>query len=334
MRQYQEGYQEGSTELRRLGAQLRALREAQGLSYDDVTSATHMRCHVVKSIEDGTIEDSMALIYSRGFIKTYCMYLMASDLWRKYSMGIPTTDDSEEDGAEETENPIEIKHPTAIFRRSSIIWVYMILIVAIAGAAYLLWSQHQEPMPTPDPFPPIDDPRFQASLDAVQSGDVVVMAVSGDSVSGDAVSSDILPIPVPRSDDSASSLDNRPIGSGDLSWMDETSASMRPVVEIPQSVDRTLLIEITGSNNRLVVEQGGKVLTKRTLGIGGRRNYEVSSDTKVTLSAGNKARVVWFGKRYDSIGSDNSSIVLTFHPDGKVTLEKGKSPHFARPGNN
>ena len=333
MRQDQTGSREGSAELRRLGAQLKALREAQGLSYDDVTSATHMRCHVVKSIEDGTIEDSMALIYSRGFIKTYCMYLMASDLWRKYSTGIPTSDDSEEDNDEETENPVEIKHPTAIFRRSSIIWVYIILITAIAGAAYLLWRQHQEAPPIPEPFP-IGEQRYPASLDAAQSGDTAVMTISGDNISGDAVSVDILPIPAPRSEDSALTSDNRPVASGDLSWMDETSPSMGPLPEIPQFADKTLLIEITGSNNRLQVERDGKVLTKRTLGIGGRRTYEVTSDTRVTLSAGNKARVVWFGKRYDSIGSDNSSIVLMFHPDGTVTLEKGKSPHFARPGNN
>ena len=332
MRQDRAGSQEGNTELRRLGAQLRALREAQGLSYDDVTSATHMRCHVVKSIEDGTIEDSMALIYSRGFIKTYCMYLMASDLWKKYSMGVPTSDDSEECNAEEIENPIEIKHPTAIFRRSSIIWVYIILVAAIAGAAYLLWAQHQESPPMPGPFP--IGPFSQTSLDAVRSIDIIPAEVSGDTVSGDAVSADILPIPVPRSPDSPLSTDNPATIPGNSSWMDETSVSARPVVVIPQSVDRTLLIEITGSNNRLEVEQGGKILTRRTLGIGGRRTYEVTSDTKVTLRAGNKARVVWFGKRYDSIGSDNSEIVLTFHPNGTVTLGKGKSPHFARPGNN
>ncbi|MDR0764538.1 MAG: helix-turn-helix domain-containing protein [Synergistaceae bacterium] len=325
MRQNHAGSREGGNELRRLGAQLRALREAQGLSYDDVTSATHMRCHVVKSIEDGTIEDSMAPIYLRGFVKTYCMYLMASDLWRKYSMGIPTADDSEEDDAEETENPIEIKHQTAIFRRSSIIWVYIILVAAVAGAAYLLWRQYQEPPVIPDPFP-MEEPRSAAGIGAVQSGD----NVSGDAVSPDIF--DILPIPVPRSGDGAPSPDNRAIVPGDLSWMDETSVSARPVVEIPRSLDRTLLIEITGSNNSIVVERDGKVLTKRILGIGNRRSYNVSSDTRVTLGEGNKARVVWFGKRYDSIGSDNSRIILTFHPDGTVTLEEGKSPHFAGPG--
>ncbi|MDR3166105.1 MAG: helix-turn-helix domain-containing protein [Synergistaceae bacterium] len=338
MRQDQTESQEDGTELRRLGAQLKALREAQGLSYDDVTSATHMRCHVVKSIEDGTIGNSMALIYLRGFIKTYCTYLMASDLWQKYSMGMGVSvlsipDDSEDAGMDGIKTPIEIKHPTAIFRRSSIIWVYIILVAAVAGAAYLLWRQYQEPPRILEPFP-IGEQHHASSLDAVQSGDTLAVLVSGDNVSKDASSSDILSIPAPRSTDSASSADARVIASGDLSWMDETSVSARPVVEIPQAADKTLLIEITGSNNRLVVERGGKVLTRRTLGIGSRRSYMVSSDTKVTLSAGNKARVVWLGRRYDSVGSDNSSIVLTFHPNGTVTVEKGKSPHFARPGNN
>jgi hypothetical protein len=111
--------------------------------------------------------------------------------------------------------------------------------------------------------------------------------------------------------------------------MNETSAHANPVVELPQFVDRTLLIEITGSNNKLSVERDGKVVTRRTLGIGGRRSYEATSDIKVTVSSGNKARVTWFGKRYDSIGSDNTAISLIFHPDGSVTLVSGKSPHFA-----
>jgi hypothetical protein len=132
-----------------------------------------------------------------------------------------------------------------------------------------------------------------------------------------------------RSPDTALSRDGISVASGDLSWMYDTSASVRAMAELPQLIDRNLLIEITGSNNRLTVAQGGKVVTRRTLGIGGRRSYEVTSDVRVTLSSGNKARVTWLGKRYESIGSDNSTITLTFHPDGSVALVSGRSPHFA-----
>jgi hypothetical protein len=71
-------------------------------------------------------------------------------------------------------------------------------------------------------------------------------------------------------------------------------------------------------------------VTRRTLGIGGRRTYTVSSDTRVTFGAGNRARVTWYGQRYDPIGSDNTGLVLIFHSDGSVTRESGNSPHFTR----
>jgi cytoskeletal protein RodZ len=337
MRRDNTGQGSNSSELVKLGAQLKALREAQSLSYEDVASATHVRPHVIQSIEHGTIEETVASVYARGFIKTYCEYLMASDLWRKYSLGIPSTDDSGEVNTDESEEPIEIKHPTSMFRRSSIIWFYMILVIAVLGAAYLLWSQSRQPGGVEGTFPIRLQPTNADVLDIprVASGDENVLESSEDLAanivltSGDFSSVDILPIPSPRSDEPAVSLDSRTIPPGDISWMDETETSARTVAVLPHFVDRTLLIEITGSNNKLTVEQKGKVVTRRTLGLGGRRSYDILSETAVTLSSGNKARVTWFGKRYDSVGSDNTSIKLIFFPDGTVTLVRGKSPHFA-----
>jgi transcriptional regulator with XRE-family HTH domain len=313
---------EDAAEIRRLGGMLKALREAQGLTYDDVSLATHVRPYIIQAIENGTIGDVSAPVYARGFIKTYCEYLMASDLWKKYSQGKLSQNDSGEPETEDDEKSVDIQHPTPIFRRSSIVWVYIILVMAVSGAAYLLWSQRRESGARNDPFF-MRFPRA-ASFD--------IPAISGDAghiAPDDAESAEILPIPAPRSSDAAVSHDGATVVSGDLSWMYETSASARPMAELPQLIDRTLLIEITGSNNRLTVAQGGKVVTRRTLGIGGRRSYDVTSDVKVTLSSGNKARVTWFGKRYESIGSDNSALTLTFYPDGSVDLISGRSPHFA-----
>jgi len=315
--------------MRKLGTQLKALREAQGLSYDDVASATHVRPHVIKSMENGTIEDAVAPVYARGFLKTYCEYLMAADLWRKYSLGIPQAEESEDGITEEVEEQIEIKHTTPMFRRSSIIWVYVILVIAIMGAAYLLWSQSRLPGGMNGIFP-LNRPAASTDISEntiVISEDETITALL---LSGDIVSGEIPSIPVPLSGDTAVSPDSRAIQPGDLSWMDGTSAQVAPVVEIPQFVDRTLLIEITGSNTRLRVDQDGKWVTQRTFGIGGRRAYDVNTDTRVRINAGNRARVTWFGQRYDSIGSDNRDIELIFHPDGSVTLVSGNSPHFTR----
>jgi transcriptional regulator with XRE-family HTH domain len=319
---------------KKLGGMLRALREAQGLTYDDVSLATHMRPHIIQAIENGTIGNVQPQVYARSFIKTYCEYLMASDLWKKYSQGKLSHDDSGEPEIDEEEESVDIRHPTPIFRRPSIVWVYIILVMAVAGAAYLLWSQRRESGGQEDAFflrfPQEASPDMSV-VSAVPGGDPSAI-VSGDAelaASGDAGSMEILPIPVPRSPDALTSRDREAVVSGDLSWMYETSASGGSMAELPLLIDRTLLIEITGSNNKLTVTQGGKVVTRRTLGLGGRRSYDAASDVKVTLSSGTKARVTWFGKRYESIGSDNSAITLIFHPDGSVDLVSGKSPHFA-----
>jgi transcriptional regulator with XRE-family HTH domain len=320
-----------SSETKRLGEMLKALREAQGLTYDDVSLATHVRPHIIRAIENGDVENISAPVYARGFIKTYCEYLMAIDLWKKYSQGKLSQDDSVDIRAEDDEEPVDIQHPTPIFRRSSIVWVYIILVMAVTGAAYLLWSQRRDSGVTDESFI-LRFPRTASSDISAVSGDGYSAVISGDVefvASEDAAFFEILPIPSLRSSDLSVSGDGTSVASGDLSWMYETSASVRPFAELPQIFDRTLLIEITGSNNRLTVTRGGRVVTRRTLGIGGRRSYEVTSDVKVTLSSGSKARVTWFGKRYESLGSDDSPITLTFHPDGSVTHVSGNSPHFA-----
>jgi hypothetical protein len=320
-----ESRNEDGAEIKRLGGMLKALREAQGLTYDDVSLATHMRPHIIQAMENGTIESVSAPVYARGFIKTYCEYLMASDLWKKYSQGGLSQDDSAESGSDDEEESVDIQHPTPIFRRSSIVWVYIILVMAVTGAAYLLWSQRRESSVREDPF----FLRFPQTVSLDVSAVLPVSDDTGYAASEDGNFTEILPIPVPRSPDTPVSRDGDSAVSGDLSWMYATSASDRPLAELPNFIDRTLLIEITGSNNKLTVTQGGKVVTRRTLGIGGRRSYDVTGDVRVTLSSGNKARVTWFGKRYENIGSDNSAITLVFRPDGSVDLLSGKSPHFA-----
>ena len=328
MRQNNQGRESNLSEMRKLGAQLRALREAQGLSYEDVAAVTHVRPHVIKSMENGTIEETVPPVYARGFMKTYCEYLMAGDLWRKYCLGIPQSDESEDESTEEAQvEKIEIKHPTPIFRRSSIIWVYIILVVAVIGAAYLLWSQSRQPGGTNGSFP-LNQPS--ASVDIAEN---IIIIPEDETISA---SPDISSTTVPLPEDAATSPDTAVIPPGDLSWMEETSTTPTPVTEIPQPVqlaDRTLLIEITGSNTQLIVEQGGTWVTRRLqpgLAMGSRRTYTVDSDTSVTLGAGNRARVTWAGQRYDSIGSDNQELILIFHPDGNVTLVSGNSPHFRR----
>lgn len=89
-----------------------------------------------------------------------------------------------------------------------------------------------------------------------------------------------------------------------------------------------MLIDITGPRNRLTVEQNEKFLTKRNLVAGDKRSYDINRATVVTLASGNAADITWFGKKYQGAGVGKGPLTLRFHPDGRVDVLKGRSPHF------
>ncbi|MDR1917226.1 MAG: helix-turn-helix domain-containing protein [Synergistaceae bacterium] len=337
----QEQVDEGSADLKRLGVQLRSLREAQKFSLEDVSNMTHVRPHLLQAIEEGRLEKITAPVYMRGFVKTYCEYLMADDLWKRFNHLLPSPEDSGMLNTDNSNSSVDIQHPTPMFRRSSIIWVYIILVIAVLGAAYLLWNQHNDPDQTLEAFFLKQPETMSGDVEAILP--VTVSADTAQTVSGELIAQPVSAEPPSQfvrvvspeikelapKDVSAQST-GLTVSSFDMSWMDmPVSASARPVVELPQIQDRKLFVEITGSNNRLAVERDNKMVTRRTLGAGSRRTYDVYKDTRVTLSVGNKARITWQGKRYDSIGGDANPVSLIFRPDGSVTVEDGNVPHFA-----
>ena len=331
---------ESMTDIGKLGEQLRELREAQGLSYDDVSNSTRVRPHMLRAIEEGRIEEVAAPVYARGFVKTYCEYLLADDLWRKYNscLFMPDTDVVSPSRKAESDSQVEINHSTPVFRRSSIIWVYVVLVIAVLGAAFLLWSQQREGGGGVG-FPlRIQEPRQGTSQDASASDDARAPNGSRAPVSPDAVSADsaVRPNPLPVSaggasrDNAAGSIAGA--SSGDLSWMDEAASGAliagRSVDGRVVQADRKLFIKITGRQNRLVVRQGGENLTRRTLSAGDVRSYDVTVETEVSFSVGSAADITWFGKDYNGVGSEKNPISMVFYPDGGVRVITGISPYF------
>jgi transcriptional regulator with XRE-family HTH domain len=265
-----EDHWDGTADIAELGGQLKALREAQGLSYEDVANTTRVRPHMLKAIEDGTIEQIAAPVYARGFVKTYCECLLADDLWRKYSKRLksPDTIKPAEEGVS-----VDINHPTPMFRRSSIIWVYVLLVFAVIGAAFLLWSQQKDREGFEHGF----FLRIQ-DMEGTVSPDAGVSAVP--SVIAGATSRDLAAVPIPRASMSRDAAAGAMSGdlslvSADLSWMgiDITAISGGPrVPTVRQMASRQeLLIEIKGKKTRLVVNQGGKNVTTRELTAGDSR---------------------------------------------------------------
>jgi hypothetical protein len=315
------------TDIGKLGEQLRELREAQGLSYDDVAKSTRVRPHMLQAIEEGRIEEVAAPIYARGFVKTYCEYLLADDLWRKYNgcLFMPDTDAVGPPSKPEPDSQVEINHSTPVFRRSSIIWVYIVLVTAVLGAAFLLWNQQREGgsnlvFPLRETIP-----RKSVSEDEPASADAGARAPERGLI---LVSSDaaVRPRPSPVSADGVSP-DNPAnsaarASSGDLSWMDGAAD------DAGIAIDRKLFIKITGGRNRLIVNQGGENLTRRTLSAGDVRSYDVIMETVVSLSMGSAADITWLGKNYEGIGSGKNPISMVFYPDGEARVRAGASPYF------
>lgn len=320
-------------ELIKLGEQLRDLREAQGLTYEDVATETHVRPHILKAIEEGRIGDFAAPVYVRGFTKTYCEHLMADDLWKKYIQHLPTSDAPKvKKGTLHASTAIN--HPTPIFRRSSIIWVYLVLTFAVMAAAFLLWNQHSNPDQLGNGF-------FLKNTQEGGNGGATAI-VSQDEADGreealtPIVDGGALPAETTGSADLTAAAQSGDGGSVDLSWLDGAQTAQPSADEQAlqaQIPDGTLLIEMRRPA-RLTVQQGGSVVTRRSMTAEGEhasRTYQVSSATSVNLSIGDAADISWYGRKYAPIGSDGGPLSLVFHPDGRVQVTEGHSSYF---GNN
>lgn len=320
-----------------LGAQMRELREAQGLTHEDVSTATHVRPHILRAIEEGRVgADVAAPVYMRGFIKTYCTYLEAEDLWKKYSQRLQSiaamTPNDDDQGAS------DYTTPRPMFRRSSIVWVYFVIVIAVLGALYMLWSQRRDGGGSDEGF------FLRSTAERTQSVSEDIKA-SDDGAANNTVEQIAAPVEDAVSNDSANDVPTVPQDgaiasvsvnveqdrSVDLSWLEGSQApSYSAVPDMASSSyqpDQKLLIETTRPV-RLTVQQGGEILTRRNMPAGGVRSYDVTVATPVTLSAGGAAEITWYGSKYTPIGSGDEPLALTFFPDGKVQVDSGETPHF------
>ena len=70
----QKGYMESAEALESSGNYLKATRESQGLSLNEVAQATRIREAVLRALEEGKYED-LPHLYVKGFLRAYAGYL-------------------------------------------------------------------------------------------------------------------------------------------------------------------------------------------------------------------------------------------------------------------
>ena len=318
------GRRDGETrgeDLVALGRMLRELRIGQGFSLEDVERSIRVRVPFLKGIEEGRYEGMPDRVYVRGFVRTYCEFLHASDLWGRFERFL-----------QDEETPIppsgvlgSCTAPRKVFRRTSRLWVYLILLAALGAAGYLIWQQRAEvrsaldnaaisqpEVLSPTPPPPTPAPTVTPLSGAVSSGEpsIPTAPVSSGPAAGDGAA---------------------PQAPLDLSWMDRQSpdrtpagASVPPVASTPVSGEAvptgSLVLEARKVCWVKVSEKSGKVLFQGLLQQGESRTFQSSSVLRVRLGNGGATALRSGSQVLDPAGRPGIPVTLYLLPDG--TLQK------------
>lgn len=281
-----------------LGRTLRDLREAQSISLDEASNATKIQKKYLHNIEEGRLDDLPKGPYCRSFLRQYCGYLNASDLWGKYDALTKNTGKPLGSAIKNEEDAPCAVSP-GVFKKSSRLWIYAIIIISLSAAVGITLSYRGE--------------ITSRSTNPLEGG-TAPAAEQGDAASSDAAEA--------VSDDSPVSVD--------LGWMDgkapvepvktqEISKDVQPAAPV---VKKTPVVKITPSGVVWVkASLGGKVIYEGLLKTNDVREYSPTEKTPLRLRYGNPAKtgVSWFGSETAPIGKDAKPITRYYWYDGEVT---------------
>lgn len=295
--------------IRELGEQLKSIREAQGLFLDTISDITKIQKRYLQAIEEGDISKLPKGPYVRGFIRQYCEFLNAMDLWDSYDAL------TQSPAAQETSEPERdyIAAPR-IFRASSHWWIYLIVLVSLASAGWITWHYRGE-----------------------------ITGISTSPVGGGtaAVSKDRRETEAAAPGDTALSADGA--ASVDLSWMDgrpaakpadsTTDAAQTTAASSPEPAANTAAREsVPTAKNVLRIEATASVWLSVTSGEQSLYRGTIKSGESKTFTVGGKAvrvrygnpagaAVTWNGTRESQLGPAAKPLTRVYHPDGRVTGE-------------
>lgn len=286
-----------------LGKKLAELRDAQGLSLEDAREATKIQTKHLAAIEAGELEELPKGPFRRSFVKQYCEYLSAPDLWERYDKIISkATPPLHIYGNKKDEEASYIGNPK-VFRQSSHLFIYVVVMLCLAAAAWVTWQYRGEIIT--DATNPIEG----GTVTARKSDDVAAVVESADKVQ----SADV---PAPAA------------ASVDLGWMDgkppvraaAASAEPKPVAA-PAPVEKVPVVKVT---SRGVVwikfSIGNEVFFQGTLKKGESREFSPRKDVPLRVRYGNPAEssVSWNGTQKYA-GSSSKPVTRYYWYDGRVT---------------
>lgn len=296
--------------LRELGQRLAGIREAQGLSIDEISFHTKIQKRYLTAIEEGELDKLPKGPYVRSFIRQYCDYLSVMDMWQTYD-ALTKAETSASLVSLGTEQ--DYSSPPRVFKPTSYWWVYLLVILSLTAAGWITWQYRGD-------LGNIATSQIDGGTAPITAGRDTNAAASADQ-------------PV-RSDDgavAAAAVTATPLPSTDLSWMDgntaprptapqPTTPAPAPVVPAP-AARGTLAISATG-NVWLRVSRDSQLLYQGTIRSGESQSYPVTDAQKpIRVRYGNPANAIvsWNGKTENPLGGSSKPLTRYYWPDGRVT---------------
>lgn len=329
--------------IRELGEKLRDIREAHGLSIAMIADITKIQKRYLIAIEEGELSKLPKGPYMRGFIRQYCEFLSARDLWNSYAALTPPQMAQSVQQTGDTEQ--DYIAPPKVFKTSAQWWIYLVVIISLAAAGWITWNYRGEI--TGISTSPINGGTAVASQDRQTSAAVpsVDTAVSGN----DAVSVDLnwmdgrsaspaastttpsmgqTAIP-PATPVVISSADQPVTPSVDQAATPAATPPVEPGTTTPPVATATAVAVPTAKNTLhiraianvwLSVSSGGQSLYSGTLRSGESKSFTIANKA-VRVRYGNPAGAVvsWNGATANPLQSSSSPVSRTYHPGGAIT---------------
>ncbi len=292
-------------QIKELGSRLRSLREAQGLSIADVSDSTKIQKHYLTAIEEGDLGLLPKGPYVRSFVKQYCEYLSAGDLWKSYDALT-----AKQKKAGQAIIPKEDKHYSdsrQVFRTKSFIWLYLLIALSLAAAGWITWQYRGE--------------IAGVATSPIDGGTTVSVTEHHPDENADVSSADVAPAPA-----AAVSGDQEV----DLSWMDgkqpqpADGAALKNADQAKKTAEgqpKSVKVAAESAYVWTKVSRGNKVLFEGTMKPGEYREFDVTEDLPLRVRMGKPGNtsIEWEGKKTYPAAPGGKPVNRYFWSDGRST---------------
>lgn len=300
-----------------LGRKLKELREAQDITLAQASDATKIQKKYISAIEEGRLGELPRGPYCRSFLRQYCAFLNAPDMWAKYDPLTRSVNVTIEDFNTSNEEPDMAVTP-GVFRRSPRFWIYLLVVISLAAAVWVTLRYRGEistSATTPlegGTAPIVRERQEQRAASADVSSDAVIAVLPPAPASVDLSWMDgKQPAPKTEQPAAASAPTNKP-------------AAQKPAApaQAAKPAAKTQLLTLTArADSWLRISEGDKVLYQGIMKPGEKKEFRVNASRPLRVRCGNPAATAaaWLGAAAKPLGGGKNPVTKYYWSDGAVT---------------